>query len=84
MSFSETVSRYHEAYATAVAPRRGSLMTKAEIDAAVADVIADPKVLQWLFPSDHCSNHSNDGACECAQTDHAIFHRIGRGTYRVL
>jgi len=84
MSFASTVSGYHSTYAAAMAPFRGNLMTKAEIDVAVAEAIADPKVRQWLLPSDHCSNHSNDGACGCAQTDHAIFERVGHGRYRVL
>jgi hypothetical protein len=31
------------------------------------------KMEDWLYPSDHCKNHMNEGACYCAETEKAIF-----------
>jgi hypothetical protein len=31
------------------------------------------KMEDWLYPSDHCKNHMNEGACYCAETEKGIF-----------
>jgi hypothetical protein len=84
MSFTPTVSQYHDALAAAMGGFRGQVLTKAQIDAALIAALPDPQQLQWIFPSDHCSNHTNEGACECAKTNRAIFERVEWGKYRVL
>ena len=38
---------------------------------------------KWVIAADHCRNHTNSGACQCAQTENAIFERLGRNRYRV-
>lgn len=38
---------------------------------------------QFVYPSDHRINLTNEGACDCAMTDRALFERIRRGEFRV-
>ncbi len=38
----------------------------------------------FMQPSDHCSNRINKGACDCANTENAIFECIRDGYYRVI
>lgn len=82
MSFTPAVSRYHDDLARLMRPYQGQQLTTAEIRQRVEQSLpyADG---QWVQPSDHCHNHTCEGACDCAKTDRAIFERIKRGRYRV-
>ena len=59
-------------------------MTRSEILELIKSNPAFKGQEQWIYPSDHCINHTNKGACYCAKTDKTIFERIGRGKYKVL
>ena len=85
MSFTPTVSRYHDALAATMRPFQGQELTSAEIIAALVAAFPDIQDEQdWVHPPDHCQNHTNEGACNCAQTPRAIFDRVERGRDRVL
>ncbi len=76
-------TKYHEDLANAVATYKGDVLTSAEIAGIVRSVPGMQKDAQFIYPSDHCVNHTNDGACDCAMTDRAIFVQIRRGEYRI-
>ena len=84
-SFSDSATRFHDALARALAGLQGQ-----EIDrklALTALLRKSPDLLpqiDWILLSDHCSNHTNKGACECALTKGALLERISHGRYRVL
>jgi hypothetical protein len=85
MSFTPTVSRYHDALAAAMRPFQGRVLTTAEIREALVTARPDLRDVQdWVQPPDHCRNHTNEGACDCAQTARALFEQVERGRYRVL
>jgi hypothetical protein len=84
MSFTPTVSRYHDVLAAAVRPFRGRELTTAEIAAIVAMIPDLQNDQAWIQPSDHCRNHINEGACECAKSNRALFEKVERGRYLVL
>lgn len=39
--------------------------------------------VDWVQATDHCVNRTNKGACDCAQTDAAIFEWIEEGLYKI-
>jgi hypothetical protein len=85
MSYSSTVSRYHDELAQAVQSLRGRVVGPSTIRAAFSARFPELQDLErWILPSDHSRNHTNDGACRCAMTTDALFERIERGQYRVL
>jgi hypothetical protein len=58
-------------------------MRTAEIEKIVQmpSLADDAELVQ---PSDHCVNHTCEGACNCGLTDRAIFRRVSRGVYLAL
>jgi hypothetical protein len=76
-------SVFHNELVETLSPHRNKHMTTSEIRELVESNPAFKGREQWVYPSDHCINHTNKGACYCARTDKAIFERIGRGNYRV-
>jgi hypothetical protein len=80
-----TVSKHHDRLARAVASLVGRIISAADVKAAYAAAFPDrPDDVQFVLASDHCSNQTNKGACECAKTARAVFERVGRGRYRAL
>ena len=74
---------YHDALDTLFANYRGQMMKTSEIrDIIKADQRLAPNA-QFIYPSDHCLNHTNRGACHCALTMRAIFERVRQGLYCV-
>lgn len=85
MGHTTTVSKFHDSLAQAVLPLRGREVSPAEIKQAFVDAFPQQEDQKdWVMPSDHCRNHTNKGACECAQTERALFEQLERGRYRVL
>lgn len=82
MGFTQAVSRFHQGLASIMRPLRGQELTTADIERIVRREL-DPQDAQWIQPSDHCKNHTCEGACECAGRETAVFERIERGRYRV-
>jgi len=77
-------SKYHRKLKEVMAPHKKNVMQTAQIKKIIEHVPELKGEAQWIFPSDHCVNHTNKGACFCAETDDAIFKQIARGKYRVL
>lgn len=77
-------TKYHDELAKTMAVHGGRIMATSEIN----DIVAHHPILardeRWVYPSDHCVNHTNKGACTCAETEAAIFEKVRRGVYRVL
>lgn len=83
--WTKNVSRFHNNLNSAMEPYQGrQLMTR-----EIAKIIIDSPILahdaQFIFPSDHCINHTNKGACVCALhgDGEPIFEKIKRGIYLV-
>ncbi len=85
MGYTEAVSRFHDSLAQAVQPLSGQEVTRARVRAAFVTAFPELEPQQdWVMPSDHCRNRTNKGACGCAQTEGALFERLGHDRYRVL
>jgi len=85
MSMTKKVSAYHERIVQAVARLRGSELSQAQILKAYEEAFPDREDdLPWIQGTDHSSNHTNRGPCQCSKTPRAIFERLGRSRYRVL
>lgn len=82
--FTAMVSKHHSDLSALMQPHKGKVMKTAEIRNQINGSRVFKDVADWVLPSDHCRNHTNKGACECAGTERAIFERIKRGLYRVL
>ena len=78
------MNQTHEEFKQAMGPYRGRTLATSRINEITG---GDPALTQHLrthpFPSDHCNNHTNKGACECACSEDAIFEKVERGVYRV-
>lgn len=85
MAYSDEVSKYHKILAAAMAPYKGQHLSNQEIKKILLKSYPELESKpNWIFPSDHCRNHTCKGACYCTMTDKAIFNRIGYGKYVVL
>jgi hypothetical protein len=82
--FTKTSHKYHDELMKAMAPYKRKELTTAEIRCKVEGVPSLREKADWIYPSDHCSNHTNKGACTCAMTNNAIFKQIRPGKYQVL
>jgi len=76
-----TSARFHDGLKQAMSRYRNSELTTAEIRKIVEHTPGLADHAQFIYPSDHCINHTNKGACWCALTDKAIFKRIRRGVF---
>lgn len=85
MGWREFATKYHNEFADAMMPYEGSDLARKEIIRILLERFPHLTQMEdWLYPSDHCKNHTNGGACYCAETGKAIFKRLERGKYRVL
>jgi hypothetical protein len=84
MAFTPATSKTHAALVRALAGKSGQTLTTAEIRALVEERVPEiGQNIQWLFPTDHCDNHTVKGACECSQTKDAPLSRVSRGLFQV-
>jgi hypothetical protein len=81
--FGETSRRFHDALWQAMAGHGGETLRTSQIKTIVESFPILTEHVQWIYPSDHCINHTNKGACYCALTYDTIFDQIGHGVYRV-
>jgi hypothetical protein len=81
--FSKVATKWHDALSNALASRRGTRMSKPEIDKIIAGIPGIGKEASFVLPSDHCVNMTNEGACECAETERSILKHLSRGEYLV-
>ena len=82
--FSQMARRFHIGLLQIVQSRKGEILTTAQIRKIVDGDPGLAGYASWIYPSDHCINHTNKGACDCALTAEAIFEKISRGNYRVI
>ncbi|HRR40216.1 MAG TPA: hypothetical protein P5244_03170 [Syntrophales bacterium] len=85
MGWREFATKFHNQFADAMMLCEGRVLMKKEIIEMLLRRFPELREMEdWLYPSDHCKNHTNKGACYCAETNTAIFERLDRETYRVL
>ena len=77
-------SKFHEDLKRSMVPYKKMVLEKARIEKIIEENKSLKENAQWIFPSDHCINHTNKGACFCAITTQAIFERVSKGKYIVL
>jgi len=84
MSFTDKVSKYHDKLFRVMSSHIGETLKTARIKGIL--ITSCPELRgeeQWIYPSDHCINHTNKGACTCIMNENAIFEKIVRGKYKV-
>jgi hypothetical protein len=79
----EVTSQFHDNLMEVMAPFQNQILKTSTIKRIIAGYQAFEGKEQWIYPSDHCINHTNKGACYCAETEEAIFMKIRRGMYKV-
>jgi|GEM_PF-320733 len=79
----ETITKYHNNLKNAVMRHSGEVLKTSQIKKIIEGDPSLAKDAQFVFPSDHCINHTNKGACYCAMTEEAIFEKVRHGMYRV-
>ena len=77
-------SKFHDKLKEVMIPYKNNVMQTAQIKKIIERVSELEGQEQWIYPSDHCVNHTNKGACFCAETKDALFEKITRAKYRVL
>lgn len=82
--FEKFASKFHDKLKEVMLPYKNKTLQTARIKEIIEKVNDFRSQEQWIYPSDHCINHTNKGACYCAETKDAIFEKKSRGIYRVL
>ena len=82
--FEKFASKFHDKLKEVIAPYRKKILSMARIKEIIENTPDFRGQEEWVYPSDHCKNHTNKGACYCAETDDALFEQITTGKYRVL
>ena len=82
--FEKFASKFHDQLKVTMIPYKNTVLKTAEIKNIIKSVPTFKGQKQWIYPSDHCINHTNKGACYCSMTKNALFFQIARGKYRVL
>ena len=84
LGWEKFATEFHDRLEEVMIPYKNDVLKTSEIKTIIEKVPEFHGKEQWIYPSDHCSNHTNKGACRCALTEDAIFKRMKRGLYRVL
>lgn len=82
-TWQETSTKFHDGLKQAVTRHSGETLRTSQIKKIVESNPSLAAHAQFVFPSDHCINHTNKGACYCALTEEAIFEKVRHGVYRV-
>jgi len=77
-------SKFHDKFKEEMTHYKNKVLRTAEIKEIIENTNDFRGNEKWIQASDHCKNHTNKGACYCAETEEALFERIGWGQYRVL
>lgn len=85
MGWRETSTKYHNEIVDAIFSYKDVKLKRSEIIKILEQKLPDQSrgKINLIYPSDHCRNHTNEGACYCAKSSKAIFQRVGHGEYRV-
>jgi hypothetical protein len=81
--WSSVAEKWHNSLRVIVANHRNDEMRTAEINRLLEKIPGVGNNAQFIQPSDHCLNVTNEGACSCAKTDRSLFEQIRRGVYRI-
>jgi hypothetical protein len=81
--WSNKVEKWHEPLRQAIMSHRNVEMRTEEINKVIEMIPDVENDAQFIQPSDHSLNITNEGACPCAKTDRALFVQIRRGHYLV-
>jgi hypothetical protein len=77
------LAKYHKELKSLMEHYKGKVLKTSEIKKLFSEEY--PKLdVSWLIPSDHCDNHTCKGACDCSETNNAIFTRVRYAYYWVL
>ncbi len=79
----DTTTRFHGDLKQTMTRHSGETLRTSQIKKIIEGNRNLAEYAQFVFPSDHCINHTNEGACYCALTEEAIFEKIRHGIYRV-
>ena len=75
----EFASSFHDYIVEAMDNHRGQVLRTSEILNILIEEFPELEHRKdWIQPPDHCINHTNKGACYCAETEAAIFEKIKR------
>ena len=77
-------SKFHDKLEEVMAPHKNKILFTSRIKEIIENTPDFRGQEKWIQPSDHCKNHTNKGACSCAETDNALFEQIAIGKYRIL
>lgn len=83
--WTKSVSKFHNDLELAMKPYQGMELETSKIAKIIIDTPNLAHDAKFIFPSDHCINHTNKGACVCALLGEGepIFEKIKRGLYLV-
>lgn len=83
--WTKTASKFHNELELVMNPHQGRQLKTSEIAQIIQSTPNLEHVAQYIYPSDHCSNHKNKGACKCALYGEGepIFEKLERGLYLV-
>jgi hypothetical protein len=81
--WTKTVSQYHHDLKLAMQSYRGKQLRTSEINEIIINTPNLAPNAQLIQPSDHCINHTNNGACLCALSGEAVFEQQQRGFFNV-
>ena len=74
ISLFENATKYPNQFADAMTPYESRVLMRREIIKLLLQRFPElNKMEDWLYPSDHCKYHMNEGAYYCAETEKAIF-----------
>jgi len=84
MGWRDFASSFHNYLVEAMMSHKGLVLGNREIKELLIEICPELKSEEgWVLASDHCINHTNKGACHCAETEKAIFEKVGYGKYKV-
>ena len=84
IGFEKFASKFHDKLKEIISPYKNKNLSTAQIKEIIEAIPVFQGQEQWIYPSDHCKNHTNKGACYCAETEDSLFERIAKGKYHVL
>ncbi len=82
MQFEKLHKQIHPRLKQLMQERKGNVLSTSKIKKIYKQTYPDFNV-DWVLPTDHCSNKTNNDACWCAMTEDAIFEYVKFAKFRV-
>lgn len=76
-------AHYHDELSKLMQSHKDQILTSTEVKRLFTEAYPDLRS-DFVQATDHCIDHTCKGACDCAQTNKAIFSYLKRNTFRVL